>query len=611
LGHGARPTIDFVISVLQPHGPALVGQDTRLKIRPGGSDGRRVRYKDVGGVGPQLRQVREVVELPLTHPELFQRLGIDPPKGVLLYGPPGTGKTLIARAVAGETSAHFIHVSGPEVFHKFVGESEGHLRDVFQEARENAPTIIFLDEIDSIAARRDDVFGEVEKRVVAQLMALMDGLEARGQVMVIAATNIPDALDPALRRPGRFDREIHVGVPDRVGRAEILAIHTKNMPLAADVDLDELAGVTHGYAGADLANLCREAAMVRLRHTMACMDGADPAGGFAHVTVTRDDFYAALAALTPAAIRGMTDGGAKTGWHDVGGLDDAKRLLQETIAWPLTYGALFARAGVRPARGVLLYGPPGVGKTLLARAAAGESGAHFIAVSGAQLLSKWVGESEKAVRELFRKARMTAPAILFFDDLDAVAGMRGAGQDSGVTERVVSQLLSEIDALATADGVVVIGATNRPDLVDPALLGPGRLDLRIPLPLPDTATRRAVAAVHTRGQPLAPDVSLDRLAEATQGLSGGDIALICRRAAMLAIRDYVDAGGNLDEVSDFVIGDHHFRAALREHGRGADQRRLTRGATARTAAMVAIAPREARRGIRPFGPAQCARAAEA
>ena len=569
LERGDLPSIDFIVGSTDPEGPVVVGTDTAVKVKAGDKtkDGQKVSYLDVGGLGAQLQQVREVMELPLKHPEVFTQLGIEPPKGVLLYGPPGTGKTLTARAVAGETSAHFVYVSGPEVFHKFYGESEAHLREVFREAQENAPSIIFLDEIDSIAAKREDVYGEVEKRVVAQLMALMDGLEARGQVMVIAATNIPGSLDPALRRPGRFDREIHISIPDYKGRMEILKIHTRTMPMAPDVDLGAVSNLTYGYVGADLANLCREAAMIRLRKEMQTVDfdtNQLTPEKLKGLMVHRDDFMEAIKGLKPSAIRELATDVDKVKWEDVGGLEEAKQALRETIEWPMKYATLFKHANAKPARGILLSGPPGTGKTLLARAVASESGTNFISIKGSQLLSKWVGESEKDVRELFKKARMTAPCIMFFDEIDALAPHRGSGGDSQVTERMVSALLAEIDGVEELGGVILLGATNRLDMVDPALLAPGRFDQIIQLPLPDVKARLEILKVHTRNKTLASDVNLDTLADLTNDYSGGDIAFICRRATMLAIREYVDQGGEMGDYSKFSIGARHFRKAMEE-----------------------------------------------
>jgi transitional endoplasmic reticulum ATPase len=511
----------------------------------------------------ELQQVREVVELPLRYPQLFDRLGIDAPKGVLLFGPPGCGKTMTARAVASETSAHFIHISGPEIVHRYYGDSEAHLREVFKEARDRAPTIIFFDEIDAIASKREDVSGDVEKRIVAQLMALMDGLESRGQVIVVAATNIPDSVDPALRRPGRFDREISVRVPDREGRLEILRIHTRTMPLGKDVDLVKVADATHGYVGADLKALCQEAAMITLRRLVPDFDNEH---GITEemlegLEVGNAAFAEAMRRVKPSTGREVFRDVADVRWSDVGGLDEAKQVLREAIEWPLRHGDLFLQIGTTPPKGILLAGPPGSGKTLLAKAVAKESGVNFIAVKGPELLSKWVGESEQSVREVFRKARLAAPCIIFFDEIDALCPVRGSGSsDSGVGDRIVSQFLTEVDGIEELKGVVVLGATNRLDMVDPALLSPGRFDLVVDLPVPDRNTRRAILAVHARGKPLASDVDMDTLADLTEGLMGGDIASLCRRATMHAIRDYVEQQGG--EQSEVLLSARHFGHAL-------------------------------------------------
>ena len=505
----------------------------------------RVTYEDVGDLEEVKQKVREMIELPLKYPELFTHLGIEPPKGVLFYGPPGTGKTLLARAVANETGAYFIAINGPEIMSKFYGESEARLREIFKEAEENAPAIIFIDEIDAIAPKREEVTGEVEKRVVAQLLALMDGLEARGDVIVIAATNRPNAIDPALRRPGRFDREIAFPVPDKRARREILQVHTRNMPLAEDVNLDELAEITHGFTGADLAALCREAAMRALRRFLPKIDLSKPSIPpeiLKELKVTRQDFLDALKDIQPSALREVYVEVPEVRWSDIGGLEDVKQQLREAVEWPLKHPEFFREMGIDPPKGVLLYGPPGCGKTLLAKAVATESEANFIAVKGPEVLSKWVGESERAIREIFRKARQAAPCVIFFDEIDALAPMRGLGySDSGVTERVVSQLLTEMDGLEKLEGVVVIGATNRPDILDPALLRPGRFDRLVYVPPPDRAARLEILKVHTRRMPLAEDVDLERIADATEGYTGSDLALLVREAGMLAMRENVSA----------------------------------------------------------------------
>jgi transitional endoplasmic reticulum ATPase len=540
-------TRNFVVDKAAPAGPVIVTPATSITCE-GGVERRReaVTYEDIGGLHREVRRVREIIELPLKYPEVFAHLGIEAPKGVLLYGPPGTGKTLIARAVAHESNVHFIHVNGPEIINKLYGASEAQLRNLFEEAERNAPAIIFIDEIDAIAPRREDMGGErqVERRVVAQLLALMDGLQARGQVIVVAATNIPDTLDPALRRPGRFDRELEIGVPDREGRREALEIHSRGMPLAEAVDLDRLAGITHGFVGADLAALCREAAMSALRRLMPDIDFRTteiPYDKMTALKVEWADFESALAEVGPSALREVATEISDAHWSDVGGLDDVKRLLTEVVLWQLRYDDLFQQAGVRAPKGVLLHGAPGVGKTLLAKALAGETEANFIAVKGPQLLSMWIGESERGVREIFRKARQAAPCIIFFDEIDALAPRRGGGGEGGqVAERVVAQLLTELDGIEDLKGVVVLAATNRLDRLDPALLRAGRLEFHIALPAPDAAARRAILQVHTRRMPLAKDVKIDALVQSTEGVVGADLEGLCRQAALFAIREIVE-----------------------------------------------------------------------
>ena len=503
-----------------------------------------ITYEDIGGLHEELQRIREMIELPLKHPELFRHLGIEPPKGVILYGPPGTGKTLIAKAIANETGAHFISINGPEIMSKFYGESEARLREVFQEAEQNAPSIIFIDELDAIAPKRGEVTGEVERRVVSQLLTLMDGLKSRGQVVVIGATNRIEAIDPALRRPGRFDREIRIGVPDRNGRREILLIHTRRMPLSEDVDLDELADITHGFVGADIAALVREAAMNALRRFLPEIDlekEVIPAEVLEKIKVSREDFANALKTIQPSALREVVLEVPNVKWTDIGGLDAVKQELMEAVEWPLKYPDVFKRLGIRPPRGILLYGPPGTGKTLLAKAVASESQANFISVKGPEVLSKWVGESEKAVREIFRKARETAPCIIFFDELDSIAPRRGFHTDAGVTDRIVNQLLTEMDGIQSLKGVVVMGATNRPDILDPALLRPGRFDRVLYVPPPDKAARHAIFKIHTREMPLDEDVDLEILASVTEGYTGADIEAVVREAAMLAARENINA----------------------------------------------------------------------
>jgi transitional endoplasmic reticulum ATPase len=559
---------DFLVAETAPRGVVLVQGASTIKVREEKAAERRtgISYEDIGGLRKEIQRVREMIELPLKHPEVFERLGIEPPKGVLLHGPPGTGKTLIARAVANETDAYFVAVNGPEVIHKFYGESEARLRGVFEDAAHHAPSIIFLDEIDAIAPKRAEVTGEVEKRVVAQLLALMDGLEQRAQVIVIGATNIPGNLDIALRRPGRFDREIAVGIPDREGRLEILQIHTRGMPLTPDVDLEHIAGITHGFVGADLAALCREAAMACLRLFLPRVDfelETLPYEDLLSLEVNMAHFLDALKEVEPSAIREVLVEIPDVRWEQVGGLEEAKRELREMVEWPLKHAGLFTFAGIKPPRGILLHGPPGTGKTLLAKAVATESEVNFIPVKGPALLSKWVGESEKGVRETFRKARQAAPCIIFFDEIDAIAPQRGTAGDGHVSERVLSQLLTELDGIEELKGVLVLAATNRLDILDPALLRPGRFDSLIALPAPDQEARREIFRVHTMGLPLAEPPDLDCLAQATEGFVGSDIEGVCRKAATLAIRDFLAASENeRPDYATFVIGKRHFREAL-------------------------------------------------
>ncbi|MEM2454845.1 MAG: CDC48 family AAA ATPase, partial [Candidatus Bathyarchaeia archaeon] len=541
-------TIDLTVVGVQPPAPAvIITRDTEISIgeKPTAivREVPRVTYEDIGGLKEEIRKIREMVELPLKYPELFERLGIEAPKGVLLYGPPGTGKTLLAKAVANETNAAFFSISGPEIMSKYYGESEERLREIFRQAEENAPSIIFIDEIDAIAPKREEVTGEVEKRVVAQLLALMDGLKPRGRVVVIGATNRPNALDPALRRPGRFDREIEIGVPNKQGRLEILQIHTRNMPLAEDVDLEKIASITHGFVGADLAALCKEAAMRALRRILPEIDfekDTIPAEILNKITVTMNDFMEALKDVEPSAMREVLVEVPNVRWNDIGGLHDVKIELQEAVEWPLRYPDLFEHVDARPPKGILLYGPPGTGKTLLAKAVATESEANFISIKGPEILSKWVGESERAIREVFRRAKQAAPSIIFFDEIDAIAPVRGGGYgDSHVTERVISQLLTEMDGIEELRGVIVLAATNRPDIVDPALLRPGRFDKLLYVPLPDLEARKEILGIHLRRKPLAEDVDIEELAKKTEGYTGADLAAICNTAVMLAIREHV------------------------------------------------------------------------
>ncbi len=566
---------EFTVVETRPKGAVVVTAATDLKVR-GESveraeqrEGAGVTYEDIGGLRREIQRIREMIELPLRYPELFLRLGIEPPRGVLLYGPPGTGKTLIAKAVANETSAHFVSIGGPEIIGKFYGESEERLRAVFEEAAARAPAIIFIDEIDAIAPKREEVgaFQQVERRVVAQLLSLMDGLQARGQVVVIGATNVPNTLDPALRRPGRLDRELTIGVPDRNGRLEVLQVHTRGMPLADDVDLERLAELTHGFVGADLAALCREAAMVTLRELMPRIRGEAeflPDDLLAGIEVREEHFLDALKEVEPSAIREVFTEIPDVRWDDVGGLGDAKRALREAIEWPLRHRGLFEAARAAPPKGVLLSGPPGSGKTLLAKAVASQSNANFIAVKGPELLSPWVGESARKVREVFRKAKQASPCIVFIDELDSLASRRDAGASAG-GDAALSQLLAELDGIEAAPGVVVLAATNRPAALDPALLRAGRLEQRVDLALPDRASRREILAVHTRGMPLAPDVDLDAVADASEEMPGSALAALCRRAAFLAIRERVDAAPATDGAP-LTVRAVHFRQALAEAG---------------------------------------------
>ncbi len=572
--------VDLVVTSVQPVADAvIVTPETQVVIseRPAREvEGRRiprVTYEDIGDLKDAIQKIREMVELPLRHPELFEKLGIEPPKGVLLYGPPGTGKTLLAKAVANESNAHFISISGPEIMSKYYGESEARLREIFKEAEENAPSIIFIDEIDAIAPKREEVTGEVERRVVSQLLTLMDGLEARGKVIVIGATNRPNALDPALRRPGRFDREIEIGVPDRDARLEILQIHTRDMPLAEDVNLEKLADMTHGYVGADLAALAKEAAMRALRRVLSEVKvdweaEEIPAEVLEKLQVTMEDFLEAMKDITPTAMREVVIQVPKVRWDDIGGLEEVKRELKMAVEWPLKYPKLFDRAGARPPKGILLYGPPGCGKTLLAKAVATESEANFISVKGPELLSKWVGESEKAVREVFRKARQAAPCVIFFDEIDSLAPARGMGLgDSRVTERVISQLLTELDGIEELKGVVVIAATNRPDLIDPALLRPGRFDRLIYVPPPNREARLEILKIHARGKPLAEDVDLEELAKRTEGYTGADLEALVDAAALLAIQELVQKYPDPEEAEkhsdELKITMKHFEEAMK------------------------------------------------
>jgi transitional endoplasmic reticulum ATPase len=542
----AEPESEVEAVLVQP------GTIVRAQVR-GATNGHpgRVSYEDIGGLGKELQRIREMIELPLKYPAVFDRLGVEPPKGVLLYGPPGTGKTLIARAVAAETNAAFFVINGPEIINKFYGESESRLRGVFQEAQKRAPSVIFIDELDALAPRRAETGGEVERRIVGQLLALMDGLASRGQVVLIGATNQPNALDPALRRPGRFDREIALRVPDVRGRTEILQIHSRDAALAGDVDFARLAQLTPGFVGADLEALCREAAMNALRRVLPHIDyqrGYIPYETLVSLSITMSDFQQALREIEPSTTREVYVEVSETSWDDIGGLEEIKQSLTEGVEWPLRYPEVYANAKVEAPRGVLLSGPPGSGKTLIARALANQCEASFISIKGPELLSKWVGESEKGIREVFRRAKQAAPCIIFFDEIDALAPRRGSGNDSNVGDRVIAQLLTEMDGIEGREGVIVLAATNRPELIDTALLRPGRFDLVVELHLPDESERQAIFAVHLRERPIAADVSLEELAQQTAGRSGADIEAICRRAALLALREWIAPRLNVGQV---------------------------------------------------------------
>jgi transitional endoplasmic reticulum ATPase len=545
--------LKFVVVDVQPGKKAvLVTENTDVVFNPEAVELKEdesaidVSYEDIGGLDEELSKVREMVELPLKHPEIFERLGIDPPKGVLLHGPPGTGKTLLAKAVANETNSNFILINGPEIMSKYYGQSEENLRKKFEEAEKNSPSIIFIDEIDAIASKREESKGEVERRVVAQLLAIMDGLKSRGKVVVIAATNIPNSLDPALRRPGRFDREIEIGVPQTPGRLKIMKIHTRNMPLDENVNLDRLAQVTHGFVGADLSSLAKEAAMIVLRRALPDLNLKEieeiPKEVLEKLFIKQEDFIEALKVVRPSAMREVLVQVPDVKWDDIGGLEGVKQELKEAVEWPLNHKEAFSRLGVKPPKGVLLYGPPGTGKTLLAKAVANESEANFILVKGPEMLSKWVGESEKAVRKIFEKARQTSPSIIFFDEIDSIAPRRGGeGSSSNVTERVVNQLLTEMDGLQELNDIVIIAATNRPDIIDTALLRPGRFDRIILAPVPDKKTRKRIFDVHTASMKLGKDVEIGLLAEKTEGYVGADIEAVCREAAIMALRKDIKA----------------------------------------------------------------------
>jgi transitional endoplasmic reticulum ATPase len=569
---GSR-SVDYTITGTSPEGVVLIHPNTTFQLELVKQDGerkRKISYEDIGGLGNQVQRIREMIELPLKYPEIFERLGIQPPKGVFMYGPPGTGKTLIVRAVAHETDAYFINISGPEIMGKFYGESEGRIRKIFEEAQQHAPAIIFIDEIDAIAPKREDMGGEkqVEKRVVAQLLSLMDGLESRGKVIVIGATNIPNAIDPALRRPGRFDREISISIPDKKGRLEILYIHTRGIPMSMDVDMEKLAEITHGFVGADLEALAREAAMTALRKILPQIDfemAEIPYEILMSLEVTMDNFIDAMKEVEPSAIREVFVEVPDVKWDDVGGLDEIKEALKETVEWPLKYDDLFKKADTKPPKGIILHGKPGTGKTYMAKALASESGVNFISVKGPQILSKYIGESEKGVRELFRMAKQASPCILFLDEIDSLTPRRSEdGSGSGVLDRVIGQFLTEMDGIEDLKGVIVLAATNRIDLIDPALLRSGRFDLLFEVPLPDLKTREKIFGIHTRKKPLSKKINLNKLASKTEGLTGSDIEFICRKAAMLAIRQTIDKNQNLaaEQTAEISISEKHFEEAI-------------------------------------------------
>ena len=549
--------IQLIVTGTKPSKPVIVTENTIFKLgnitKPKDLSIPRITYDELGGLKNEVQKIREMVELPMRHPELFEKIGIESPKGVLLYGPPGTGKTLLAKAVAGETNSHFTSLSGPEIMAKHYGESEERLREIFKQAEENAPSIIFIDEIDSIAPKREEVSGELERRIVSQLLTLMDGMKSRGKIIVIAATNRPDSIDPALRRPGRFDREIEIGIPDDEGRLQILNIHTRGMPLDTDVNIKQIAKTTHGFVGADLEVLCKEAAMRSLRRILPEINLEEEKVSkevLQKIKITKNDFTDALKEVRPSALREVLVQIPDVSWDDVGGLDELKEELQEAIEWPLKHKEAFEYAHVKPPKGVLLYGPPGTGKTLIAKAVAKTTESNFISIKGPELLSKWVGESEKGVREIFRKARMAAPCIIFFDEIDALVPKRGsAGSDSHVTENIVSQILTEIDGLEELNNVLIIGATNRLDIVDEALLRPGRFDRIIKVPNPDEKGRQHIFEIHTKKKPLASDVKIPEIVKITDDFSGAEIAAVANRAAIAALKRYVSSKSkNVKEI---------------------------------------------------------------
>lgn len=563
---------DFIVKKTEPSEIVVVNQDTSFFIKAGSTriSQKKITYEDIGGLNKQIGKIREMIELPLKYPDIFVKLGIEPPKGVLLYGPPGTGKTLIAKAIANEASTYFVSINGPEIIQKFYGESEANLRKVFDEAKKNAPSIIFIDEIDAIAPKRGNVLGDVEKRVVTQLLTLMDGLEKRGQIVVIGATNMPELLDTALRRPGRFDREIYIGVPDKKGRLEILNVHSRSIPLDDDVDLEKIAEITHGYVGADIANLCREAAMNALAKVLPDIDFNKrniPYNVIMQLKVNMSNFLYAVNQIEPSALREVYMDTPKISWSDVGGFKKIKEDLENDIQLPLRYPKLFEATGIRPGRGVLLSGPPGTGKTLIAKALANETGINFIYIKGPELLSKWVGESEKGVREIFKKARLASPCIVFFDEIDSLAPKRGSGgSDSGVSERVLSQLLVEIDGIEKRDGIMILAATNREDMLDPALLRPGRFDTIYNILEPSFEDALEIMNIHGRKMPVERDIHFDKILKKIINATGAKIENVCKKAAMTAIKRFIEdhKGAQCEDISDFIVKEEDFYTAIEE-----------------------------------------------
>ena len=569
---GGRLTFQ-IVGVTPMSDAVLITQRTVFSISEKGESAKGVspvNYEDIGGLRNEIRKVREMIELPLRHPEIFEKLGVKAPKGILLYGPPGTGKTLLAKAVAYESSAHFISISGPEIMSKFYGESEARLREIFKEGKEKAPTIIFIDEIDSIAPKREEVTGEVERRVVSQLLSLMDGLEGRGEVIIVAATNRPNAIDPALRRPGRFDREIEIKVPDKIGREEILAIHSREMPLDEDVDIEELASKTHGYVGADLEGLCKEGAMKTLRRLLPDMkfDEEKISPEFLEkITIIMDDFNKALRDITPSAMREVYIETPDVDWTEIGGLDSVRKEIQEAVEWPLKYPDAYEKIGYAMPKGVMLHGPSGTGKTLIAKAVAKESGANFISVRGPELLSKWVGESERGIREVFRRARQASPCVIFFDELDSIAPLRGASGDSQVSERVVSQLLTELDGIQSLDSVLVLAATNRIDMIDPALIRSGRFDKLLYIGQPEKDARVKILEIHTKGKPLSNEVNIPKIAEITEGFSGADLAAVVNTAVSSVLQNFVSKYNPeeaKEHIKEAIVEMEDFETAVRK-----------------------------------------------